>query len=113
MSFLSRVGPTASASRPAGTSHRPPAAGLQGCWAGGVKIHWLISTEPRWRRIASRLKRRTAKLAGFDDKQIGIAAHKPGESALETMQAADRSLYAAKNEGRNAVVIELKRYRAA
>lgn len=44
---------------------------------------------------------------------IGIAAHKPGETALETMQAADRSLYAAKNEGRNAVVSELKRYRAA
>jgi diguanylate cyclase len=44
---------------------------------------------------------------------IGIAAHKPGENALETMQAADRSLYAAKNEGRNAVVIELKRYRVA
>lgn len=44
---------------------------------------------------------------------IGIAAHKPGETALETLQAADRSLYAAKNEGRNAVVIELKRYQAA
>lgn len=44
---------------------------------------------------------------------IGLAAHRPGEGALATMQAADRSLYAAKHEGRNAVVIELKRYRAA
>lgn len=44
---------------------------------------------------------------------IGIAAHKPGDSALKTMQEADRSLYAAKNEGRNTVVVELKRYRAA
>jgi diguanylate cyclase len=37
---------------------------------------------------------------------IGIAAHKPGEGAMETMRAADRSLYAAKNQGRNAVVID-------
>lgn len=44
---------------------------------------------------------------------IGLAAHKPGGGAQATMQEADRSLYAAKNEGRNAVVIELRRYRAA
>ena len=44
---------------------------------------------------------------------IGLAAHKGGASAQALMHEADRSLYAAKHQGRNAVVIELKRYRAA
>lgn len=44
---------------------------------------------------------------------IGLAAHRPGTDATATMQEADRSLYAAKKGGRNAVVIELKRYKAA
>ena len=44
---------------------------------------------------------------------IGLVAHRRGKSALDTMREADQSLYAAKHQGRNAVVIELKRYRAA
>jgi len=44
---------------------------------------------------------------------VGIAIHKPGISAMELMREADRSLYAAKHGGRNAVVIELRHYRAA
>lgn len=44
---------------------------------------------------------------------IGVAAHKPGEGVTVTMQEADESLYAAKQAGRNAVVIELRRYRGA
>ena len=44
---------------------------------------------------------------------IGLAAHRPGEGAMATMQAADLSLYAAKREGRNTVVIERRRHHAA
>ncbi|MBX3577129.1 MAG: GGDEF domain-containing protein [Rhizobiaceae bacterium] len=44
---------------------------------------------------------------------IGLAAHRASEGALNTMREADRSLYEAKHAGRNAVVVELKRYRAA
>ncbi|HTV66970.1 MAG TPA: GGDEF domain-containing protein [Rhizobiaceae bacterium] len=67
--------------------------------------------------IAERL-RREVELSGLKlgipgfsiSVSIGLAAHRAGEGALETMRDADRSLYAAKHGGRNAIVIELKRY---
>ena len=69
--------------------------------------------------IADRL-RREVELSGLKlgvpglsiSVSIGLAAHRAGMGALLTMQEADRSLYAAKHDGRNAVVIELQRYRA-
>jgi len=71
-------------------------------------------------KIADRI-RREIELSGLKlgipgfsiSVSIGLAAHKAGEGALATMREADRSLYAAKREGRNAVVTELQRYRAA
>lgn len=44
---------------------------------------------------------------------IGIASHKPGTSALELMKEADECLYVAKHSGRNAVVINQRRFEAA
>lgn len=69
--------------------------------------------------IADRL-RREVELSGLKlgvpglsiSVSIGLAAHRTGTGASLTMQEADRSLYAAKHDGRNAVVIELQRYRA-
>jgi diguanylate cyclase (GGDEF)-like protein len=68
-------------------------------------------------KIAERL-RREVELSGLKlgipgfsiSVSIGLAAHRTGAGALETMRQADRSLYAAKHGGRNAIVIELKRY---
>lgn len=68
-------------------------------------------------KIADRV-RRDIELSGLKlgipgfaiSVSIGLAAHRTGEGALETMRDADRSLYAAKHGGRNAIVIELKRY---
>lgn len=70
--------------------------------------------------IADRL-RRDIELSGLQlgipgftiSVSIGLVAHRAGEGALNTMREADRSLYEAKHGGRNAVVVELKRYRAA
>jgi diguanylate cyclase (GGDEF)-like protein len=44
---------------------------------------------------------------------IGIASHQPGEDAHSVMHEADRSLYAAKRVGRDSVVIDLRKFRAA
>lgn len=70
--------------------------------------------------IAERLRadvERSAAHWGLADRKlsisIGLARHKPGSGSLATMREADASLYAAKNDGRNAVVVELKPYRAA
>lgn len=70
--------------------------------------------------IADQLRRRIAQQVAFSDLavrdvsvSIGVAAHRPGQTAAEVIQEADRNLYAAKNGGRNSVVVELKTYRAA
>ncbi len=44
---------------------------------------------------------------------IGVAAHQPGMPLDELMQHADRSLYVAKEQGRDSVVVELERFVAA
>lgn len=78
------------------------------------------ATGPAAADIAERLRGRIRTEAvaaslpkGAVSVSIGIAAHQPGQSAAELMQLADRNLYAAKHGGRDAVVIDLKKYRAA
>ena len=36
---------------------------------------------------------------------LGVAVHRPGDSADETLRRADQALYAAKEDGRNRVVV--------
>lgn len=84
-----------------------------GIFLAGATLEEAGAIAERLRREVNASERELAIPGLSISVSIGIAAHKPGESALETMREADRSLYAAKNEGRNAVVIELKRYRAA
>ena len=78
------------------------------------------ATGPAAADIAERLRARIRTEAvaaslprGAVSVSIGIAAHRPGQSAADLMQLADRNLYAAKHGGRDAVVIDLKKYRAA
>jgi diguanylate cyclase len=84
-----------------------------GIFLAGASLEEAGTIAERLRRQVNASERELAIPGLSISVSIGIAAHKPGDSALQTMQEADRSLYAAKNEGRNAVVIELKRYRAA
>lgn len=70
--------------------------------------------------VANRL-RRDVELSGIKlgipgmtlSVSIGLAVHRPGATALHTMQEADRAMYAAKDGGRNVVVTELRRNRVA
>ncbi len=70
--------------------------------------------------VANRL-RRDIELSGIKlgipgmtlSVSIGLAAHRPGAKALDTMQDADRAMYAAKDGGRNTVVTELRRNKVA
>lgn len=67
-------------------------------------------------RLRAELRQRGAQLGvpGLSvSVSIGIASHQPGAYAQSLMRDADRSLYAAKQAGRDSVVIDLKRFRAA
>lgn len=70
--------------------------------------------------IADQLRKRIAQQVAFSELEvrdvsvsIGVAEHRPGQSATEVIKEADRNLYAAKNNGRNSVMVELKKFRAA
>ncbi len=70
--------------------------------------------------IADQLRKRIAQQVAFSDLEvrevsvsIGVAAHRPGQSAADVIKEADRNLYAAKNLGRNSVVVDLKNHRVA
>jgi len=70
--------------------------------------------------IAEQLRRRIAQQVAFSDLEvrevsvsIGVAEHRPGQTAAEVIREADRNLYEAKNNGRNSVVVDYKSIRAA
>lgn len=84
-----------------------------GIFLAGVTLEQAGEIADRMRREVHASERKLGVPGVGISVSIGLAAHKPGQGALATMQEADRSLYAAKHGGRNAVVIELMRYRAA
>lgn len=84
-----------------------------GIFLSGATLEEAGSIAERLRRDVNASERKLNVPGVSISVSIGLAAHKPGEGALGTMREADLSLYAAKHDGRNAVVIELRRYRVA
>lgn len=83
---------------------------------GGEEFVLVLSQArvPEAWQVCERLRLRLANTR-FDDVQeglsvtvsTGIAEYRPGEDIDETLQRADACLYAAKNGGRNQVVVEM------
>jgi diguanylate cyclase len=84
-----------------------------GIFLAGASLDEAAEIAERLRRDVSESERALGIPGITLSVSIGLAAHRPGEAAMATMQAADLCLYAAKREGRNTVVIERQRYRAA
>lgn len=77
----------------------------------GAKLGEAVEVAERLRlgvRSRQLLKRSTQESLGKISASFGVAEYQPGDSATSIIDRADACLYAAKNNGRNQVVSELK-----
>ena len=84
-----------------------------GIFLVGVTLRQAGDVAERLRQEISERQRDEGNPAIALSVSIGIAAHRHNDAIETTMREAGHSLYAAKNSGRDAVVVELKKYRAA
>lgn len=84
-----------------------------GVFLSGAPLDQAAAAAERIRRRAEEAEILLPSLECRFSVSIGLASHRPGMAGEAVMNEADRSLYAAKQAGRNAVVVEMRRNLAA